>query len=192
MTGQGQKASAHIERCCHGYCSLQSKPLRYRLRRHRPASRESEVELHRGDGTLHMGSIRGKAHPLPNTHMETVSTPVGRWMKVQGMFKMQTPTPPNCAQGSTQSVQRGDGRNVLERSKGEQHINCFISVHVRVDQRRFASSVDEDATTLPGKTEARLLQRGDGTSHRGFDFAGKLTACHTQIWRRSANLWGAG
>ena len=32
-----------------------------------------------GDGTLHMGSIRGKAHSLPNKHMATVSTPVGRW-----------------------------------------------------------------------------------------------------------------
>ena len=37
-----------------------------------------------------MGSIRGKAHRLPNTHVATVSTPVGRWMKVQGRFKMQT------------------------------------------------------------------------------------------------------
>ena len=26
-----------------------------------------------------MGSIRGKAHPLPQTHTATVSTPVGRW-----------------------------------------------------------------------------------------------------------------
>ena len=46
----------------------------------------------RGNGTLHMGSIRGKAHPLPNRHMATVSTPVGRWMKCHRRFKMQTLT----------------------------------------------------------------------------------------------------
>ena len=36
-----------------------------------------------------MGSIRGKAHRLPQTHMATVSTPVGRWVKVQGKLKME-------------------------------------------------------------------------------------------------------
>ena len=74
-----------------------------------------------GDGTLHMGSIRGKAHPLPDTahstgqHFsgamecymrgfdlapeltpychntpQTVSIPVGRWMKGQGHLGERT------------------------------------------------------------------------------------------------------
>ena len=42
-----------------------------------------------GDGTLHMGSIRGKAHRLPNTHMATVSTPVGQWRKCLGKGRTQ-------------------------------------------------------------------------------------------------------
>ena len=42
-----------------------------------------------GDETFYVGSIRGKAHPLPNTHMdmETVSTPVGRWVEAQEQFQ---------------------------------------------------------------------------------------------------------
>ena len=32
------------------------------------AVRESEVKLHGGDGTLHVGLIHSKAHPLPHTH----------------------------------------------------------------------------------------------------------------------------
>ena len=31
-----------------------------------------------GDGTLRMGSIRGEAHRLPQTHMASVSTPLGQ------------------------------------------------------------------------------------------------------------------
>ena len=48
------------------------------------ANKAERVTFHRGDGTLHMGSIRRKAHRLPRTHMAMVSIPVGRWMKVQG------------------------------------------------------------------------------------------------------------
>ena len=49
--------------------------------------KEPFPELSSINGTLRMGSIRGKAYPLPQTHMATVSTPAGRWMKVQGKFK---------------------------------------------------------------------------------------------------------
>jgi hypothetical protein len=48
-SGKVQNASTHNKRCCHGCCSLQSLPLR-RHGRHRPASRESEVKVHTGDG----------------------------------------------------------------------------------------------------------------------------------------------
>ena len=54
--------------------------------------------VQRGDGMLHVGSIRGKAHRLPGTHIAKVSIPVGRWMKVQG---------------------GANGGNVAEGSKGE-------------------------------------------------------------------------
>ena len=51
MSRQGKKASIQNQPCCHGYCSLQSSPLRRNgHRHHRPASREIEVKLHRGDG----------------------------------------------------------------------------------------------------------------------------------------------
>ena len=45
-----------------------------------------------GDGTLHMGLIRGKAHVLPQTHMATVNTPMGRWRKGPGRFNTQAYT----------------------------------------------------------------------------------------------------
>eukprot|EP00964_Phaeocystis_antarctica_P058461 scaffold34679_cov70-Phaeocystis_antarctica.AAC.4 len=107
MSRQGKKASTHMSLRCHGYCRLQSWPLRcQRHGRHRPVSRDSEVKLHRGDGTLHMGSIRGKAHPLSHAHMATVSTPVGRWKKALEGSKMQCPLQTAHTQGSTQSFSR--------------------------------------------------------------------------------------
>ena len=76
-SGQGQKASTRMKPCCHGYRSHQNEPLR-RHRHYRPASQKVErVTFHRGDGTLHIGSIRGKAHPLPQAHVVMVSIPVG-------------------------------------------------------------------------------------------------------------------
>eukprot|EP00964_Phaeocystis_antarctica_P055965 scaffold32964_cov64-Phaeocystis_antarctica.AAC.3 len=56
------------------------------------ANKAERVTFQRGDGTLHMGSIRGKAHPLPHTNMAMVSKPVGRWMKVQ---KASSPAEPD-------------------------------------------------------------------------------------------------
>eukprot|EP00964_Phaeocystis_antarctica_P063382 scaffold38033_cov69-Phaeocystis_antarctica.AAC.3 len=51
LSRQGKKASTHNKLRCRGYCRLRSWPLRWnRHRRHRPASREIEVKLHRGDG----------------------------------------------------------------------------------------------------------------------------------------------
>ena len=43
-----------------------------------------------------------------HTAQQPVSS-VGRWMKVQGMFKMQTHSPISLCTQSTLSVQRGDG-----------------------------------------------------------------------------------
>ena len=40
--------------------------------------------------------------------------------------------------------------------------------------------------------EVSTHQWGDGTLHASVRIAGKLTPCHTQIWRRSANQWGDG
>ena len=128
----GNVAGTHHQRCCHGYCSLQSEPLR-RHGRHRPASRESEVKVHRGNGgnfwqgskckhsptgthksraraqqsvssrvtvqggngTLHAwvrfsAKITLPCHDTP----PTVSIPLGRWMKCHGRFKVQALT--NC------------------------------------------------------------------------------------------------
>ena len=55
----------------------------------RAHARARSSSTHRGDGTLHMGSIHEKAHILPDTHIATISISAGRWMKVQGKFKMQ-------------------------------------------------------------------------------------------------------
>ena len=57
------------------------------------SSRSVQGLLQWGDGTLHMGSIRGKAHPLPHTNMATVSKPVGRW-NVRHGFDSRESSPP--------------------------------------------------------------------------------------------------
>ena len=59
----------------------------------RTAVGQFKGQFNGGDGTLDTGSIRiglirKKAH-LPHAHMARVSTPVGRWMKVQGKRRRQ-------------------------------------------------------------------------------------------------------
>ena len=51
---------------------------------------------------------------------------------------------------------RGRWKKGLGRFRKQAHILCFVLVHVRVYQRRFASSEDEDTTTLPGKMRGRV------------------------------------
>ena len=45
----------------------------------RAHARARSSSTHRGDGTLHMGSIRGKAHILPDNAHATVSISAGQW-----------------------------------------------------------------------------------------------------------------
>ena len=86
-----------------------------RHRRHRPASRESEVKLHRGNGTLHAW-VRFGAKLTVHCHdtQPTVSIPLGRWMKVQGQFEAST------------------------------HVSSLISIHVGVGQCCRARAVEGD------------------------------------------------
>ena len=138
--GKVQDVSTHHKRCCHGCCSLQSEPLRWnRHRRHRPASRESEVKLHRGDGWVRFGAkLTAPCHDTP----PTVSIPLGRWMKVQGQLQrrahivslisvnvgigqrcrarvgVESPASLPTTRAHV-TFQRGAGRNVTERSKNE-------------------------------------------------------------------------
>ena len=69
ISRQGQKVSAPKMPDSSTRWCWSVLPCR-RCRVLRPASQKTEhVTFHRGDGTLHMGSIRGKAHRLPdNAH----------------------------------------------------------------------------------------------------------------------------
>ena len=69
MSGKVQNANTHI--------------LRAKITSTRTAVGQFKGQFQGGDGMLHVGSTRGKAHPLPHTHIAMVSTPVGRWRKVQ-------------------------------------------------------------------------------------------------------------
>ena len=48
------------------------------------------------------------------------------------------------------------------------NLSCFVLVHVRVDQRRFASNVDVDAATLPS-VSTRNAPAGRWNVTYGFD-----------------------
>ena len=75
------------------------------------------------------------------THHNSEHIPVGRWKKGPGRFKKQA------------------------------HICCLVLVHIRVDQRRFASSVNNDTTTLRA-TRAKSSSIGAMERYmRGFDLA---------------------
>ena len=79
-----------------------------------------------------MGSIREKAHILPRKHMATVSTPAGRWMKMQGKFKMQA------------------------------HIISGVVMDVAAFKVGHSVVRDIDATALQATSSKQSVQRGDG------------------------------
>ena len=58
----------------------------------RAHARARSSSTHRGDGTLHMGSIHEKAHILPDTHIATISISAGPWRKCRRRFNIQTLT----------------------------------------------------------------------------------------------------
>ena len=95
--------------------------------------------------TFHRGNgTRGSIVELTSCHTSTcaaVSIPLGRWKKGSGRFRKQA------------------------------HICCLVLVHIRVDQRRFASRVNNDTTTLRA-TRAKSSSIGAMERYmRGFDSA---------------------
>ena len=68
-----------------------------------------------------VGLIRGKAHPLPQTHMATVSITVGRRKTCQGRFKMQTLT---CCDAKITSTHTAAGQLLSSRvsSRGQWNV----------------------------------------------------------------------
>ena len=87
-----------------------------------------------GDGTLHVGSIRGKAHPLPhNTQsngQHTSGANQGRWRKRLGRFKMQALTHCNATFMSTRTAAgqfKGQFKGAMEEMSGKvQNANTHI------------------------------------------------------------------
>ena len=51
----------------------------------RAHARARSSSTHRGDGTLHMGSIHEKAHILPDTHIATISISAGQAHRSSGV-----------------------------------------------------------------------------------------------------------
>ena len=121
MPGKVQKANTHILRC--------------QNHKHAHSSRSVQGPVQRGDGTLHMGSIRGKAHPLPRKHMATVSIPAGRWNVTHEFDSQESSHARHTAhtQG-TRANQRGDGGHAREGSKGKHSHPAMSKSQARAQQ----------------------------------------------------------
>jgi hypothetical protein len=94
-----QNASTHHQRCCHGCCSLQSLPLPQHGR-HRPASRGSEVKVHRGNGGNVSEGSKCELPPLKTAHTQ-----------------------------GPQSIQRGDGYQFKEGSTCKRPLHRSAHTH---------------------------------------------------------------
>ena len=69
LSRQGQKASTHLTSGVRINVGVGQRCRARDVESSTLQAKKWSVTFHRGDGTLHMGSIRGKAHILPdNTH----------------------------------------------------------------------------------------------------------------------------
>ena len=68
---------------------------------------------------------------------------------------------------------------------------CLIRVHVGIGQ--CCRARDAESPALQAKNRARNVPSGRwNVTHVGSIRVGKLTSCHANTWRRSANQWGDG
>eukprot|EP00964_Phaeocystis_antarctica_P138871 scaffold103534_cov74-Phaeocystis_antarctica.AAC.1 len=117
-----------------------------------PLPKEDEHARRSHPGSLisvHVGvGQRCRAHdvksPASLPTMSTRNVPAGRWMRVQGMLKMQALTPNRCAH-TVNSV--GRWMKVQASSKYGTHVACNVTVDVAVNHTCCPCNYDQ-ATTL--------------------------------------------
>ena len=118
-----------------------------------------------------MGSIRGKAHPLPDRHMAMVSEPLGRWRKRLGRFKMQALTYCGAKITSTRTAVgqfKGQFNGAMDESSGkgpmmQAHKSSGVVMDVAAFKVSHCIGFDKDATALQAKKKQRItFHRGDG------------------------------
>ena len=95
-------------------------------------AREQHPVSSRGRWKVTHGFDSRKSSPTATQHMATVSTPVGRWMKVQGKLKMQT------------------------------HMRSCVVMDVAAFKVSHSAGCDIDATALRAARGEVKLHRGDG------------------------------
>ena len=109
--------------------------------------------------------------------MERYAWVRGRWMKCLGRFKMQTLT--NCGAKITST------RTAVGQFKGQ--FNGAMERYIWV---RFAGKLTTCQT--PHIAPVSISVGRWNVTHVGSIRVGKLTSCHANTWRRSANQWGDG
>ena len=144
----------------------------HRCRPPRPASRESKVSPQwvsgvcekGGDGVQPMRTgggdeamertwvrFPGKLTLCHTTHIATVSTPAGRWITVQGRFKMQAPTS-YCAHTRQDTVNSaGRWMKVQGQFKMQAHSSSGVAMDIAAFKVSHSVGVDNDATALQAK-----------------------------------------
>ena len=141
-----------------------------RLRR--KAHLDSLISVHVGVGQR--CRARDVESPTILPTMSARNVPAGHWRKCQRRFRVRALTA-DCeakimsARTRNQSVQKGDGT---------------LHAHACGFDRR------KTYATLPPQTTNSEHAIGAMERYTWVRFAGKLTPCHTQIWRRSANHSG--
>ena len=139
----------------------------------RPASQKTEhVTFHRGDGTLHMGSIRGKAHILPdNAHIngQHSSGAMERYKWVQFARKL-SPRPATTH------------RKTVSVPVGRWNVTCMGSIRRKTHG------------ALPRHTTNSEHTSGAMERYTWVRFAGKLSHCPAMTHRKTVSVyqWGDG
>jgi hypothetical protein len=127
-----------------------------------------------------VGSIWRKTHPALPTHTpQTVSKPLGRWMKVQGRFKVQAHIISGvvvdvAAFKVSHSVSDIDATALrAARARSKSIGGRWMKCHKKVQNAR------SHPCPLPHTQGTRSIQRGNGTLHVWVRFGAKLTeVCH--------------
>ena len=115
-----------------------------------------------------MGSIRGKAHPLPQTHKVTVSTPVGRWNVTHGFDSRESSQAANTHIAKV-SISVGRWMKVQGKGRRRAHVKSRVVMDIAAFKVSYSIGADIDTTTLRAKkwSASRSIGAMDESSGKG-------------------------
>ena len=114
-----------------------------------------------------------------------MSNSAGRWNVTHGFDSRESSPPATHTHMATVSTPVGRWRKCLGKGRRRAYRTSRVVMDIAAFKVRHSVGMDIDTTALRA-ARSRSSSIGAMERYTWVRFAGKLTSCHTQIWRRSA------